>query len=276
MSSLAWLSALYKYQASNYIHVACIALVVFDHLDTLPLEVEYAWSSPLTIVNTLYYITRYSLFIDSAIVAYRQFAPNLNPERCRISMWILAFEYCTSVWVGEAILGLKVWSVWLRDWRLTLAMPIAFAALSVPGMIGLFRYLKSVRFDASTPFPRIVSCPIASENTDISWNMVGVTIWTFLMFILLLIPAIREYKSRGSSSKFVKMVYREGMMYYFYFFIFSSGSLLVEYKGPPGAYVGIISFPARFFQVAALSRILLHTRQQASRRVIFLDVKENA
>ncbi|KIL59529.1 hypothetical protein M378DRAFT_84950, partial [Amanita muscaria Koide BX008] len=65
---------------------------VFDHLDTLPLEVEYAWSSSLTIVNTLYYITRYSLFIDCAIVAYPlgQFAPNLNPERCQMSMWILA------------------------------------------------------------------------------------------------------------------------------------------------------------------------------------------
>ena len=97
--------------------------------------------------------------------ALEQFFPNMDPvERCPISTWALACTSCMwsmsttlahdlpftdvyliGIWIGEALLGLIVWAVWLKNRYLTVIMPIAFTAVSVIGLIGLSSFVKSIR-----------------------------------------------------------------------------------------------------------------------------------
>jgi len=215
-----------------YIHVACVALAVFDHMHTLPLEVEYVWTSRLTTVTILYYITKYGIYIDYSIQIFRDFSPSIanSPERCLHTSWAIMYTFDTCIWAGEALLGLRVWAVYRKDTRLTLTMPVIFIALFTSSLVTLGTFLKSAKYGQS-PAPHIINCFIIHANLDVAKAVACVVAWVAFMCLLLAISALRAYKS-GGNSQFVQMIYSDGIQYYAYTLILHVGNLVAFFVGP--------------------------------------------
>ncbi|KIL65176.1 hypothetical protein M378DRAFT_545836 [Amanita muscaria Koide BX008] len=97
-----------------------------------------------------------------------------------------------------------------------------------------------------TPAPKIINCLVTQANTNILvTTVVCVVIWDILMFILLLRSAyytcgIRPQQLDGgtdlildkSCSQFVKILYRDGLIYYFYTLILHVGNLVSFFVSP--------------------------------------------
>lgn len=248
------LQLLFFEHAQLYVHVACVVAAVYDNLHTLPLEVQYIWVSRVTIATILYYITRYGIYIEYIVNLYSIFTP---PRGCVYTSWIVGYIFDISIWAGEALLGLRVLALCGKDRRLTYSLPVIFIALSTTSLITLAFFLNSMKYGPS-PAPKIINCLITQANMDIIVTIICVVIWDILMFILLLRSACYTYKS---CSQFVRVLYRDGLIYYFYTLILHAGNLVSFFVSPPEI-SNILTGPTRLLHAAFICRVLLYTRQQ--------------
>ncbi|KAF9240724.1 hypothetical protein BU15DRAFT_73947 [Melanogaster broomeanus] len=73
---------------------------IYDYFLTASAEVDHVWNRSPAIVTLLYYVSRYTPFLDTAVVGlYWTFMSNPSPEVCYA--WISAQSYA-------AVLGLSV------------------------------------------------------------------------------------------------------------------------------------------------------------------------
>ncbi|KAF8636827.1 hypothetical protein AX17_003234 [Amanita inopinata Kibby_2008] len=158
----------------NYMTVASMAILAFDYLLTLPLEIEYVWKSRFNVVNILYFITRYLPFIDISMVLYQEFRTTLSPEACLRTNKAFGWLYIIGFSVGEIILSLRTWAVCGMDRRLTVAFPIIYLGLMVPMYFNVYHVTK--RFVIlKLPISRPTGCILAGGGRELFYN------WTITM-----------------------------------------------------------------------------------------------
>ncbi|KAM6503494.1 hypothetical protein JOM56_000437 [Amanita muscaria] len=191
---------LYRWQIRMYTVVSCMALIVYDHLHTLPMEIRYIWSSRrLTMVNVLYYITKYGMFF-SAVDLYRTFNHSITVRECQYTAYIYSAFIVSSLWVGEAALGIRVWAISGKKRCLTIALPIIFCALFITYLVFLLDYLGSMEY-GQAPAPQLIRCFMTKANKSIDVTLACLPAWVALMFILLTTYAYQAYK-RGGNTRF--------------------------------------------------------------------------
>ncbi|KIL65185.1 hypothetical protein M378DRAFT_546138 [Amanita muscaria Koide BX008] len=179
-----------------------MALIVYDHLHTLPMEIRYIWSSRrLTMVNVLYYITKYGIFF-SAVDLYRTFNHSITVRECQYTAYIYSAFIVSSLWVGEAALGIRVWAISGKKRCLTIALPIIFCALFITYLVFLLDYLGSMEY-GQAPAPQLIRCFVTKANKSIDVTLACLPAW------------VASYKC-GGNTRFVRMVYQEGIIYYLY------------------------------------------------------------
>ncbi|KIL67225.1 hypothetical protein M378DRAFT_159622 [Amanita muscaria Koide BX008] len=241
---------------------------VLDNLDTLPLEIKYIWRSRATIPVVLYYITRYGIYIDYIVQSYGKFYPPITMRGCIYAGWIVPYLFDICVWTGEGLLGLRVWALYGKDQRLTVVLLAIFIGLTTTSVVSLGYFDNSVKY-APSPAPEIISCLVIQANRDIIQTVACAMAWVALMIILFMISAYRAYKS-GGNSRFLRMIYREGIIYYALTLILHLGNLLAFYTAP--VFISpMLTNPTRLLHVAFTCRILLNTRRQADRSVIMMN-----
>ncbi|KAF8999600.1 hypothetical protein BDQ17DRAFT_1328139 [Cyathus striatus] len=91
----------------NYLHMASLALCVFEHFITANLEITYIWKSRWNLIKVLYIFARYSTYVD-------------------VILNIIRF-IMIGVEASDLILNLRVWAVW----RKTMAMSITLVTLNI-------------------------------------------------------------------------------------------------------------------------------------------------
>lgn len=159
-----------------YTVVSCMALMVYDHLHTLPMEIRYIWSSRrLTMVNVLYYITKYGIFF-STVDLYMIFNHSITVRECQYAAYIYSGFIVSSLWVGEAALGIRVWAIWGKKRCLTIALPIIFCALFIINLVFLLDYLGSMEY-GQAPAPRLNRCFVTKANKSIDVTLVCLPAW---------------------------------------------------------------------------------------------------
>ncbi|KIL65178.1 hypothetical protein M378DRAFT_162439 [Amanita muscaria Koide BX008] len=247
-----------------------MALMVYDHLHTLPMEIRYMWSSRrLTIVNVLYYITKYGILFSVADL-YRVFNRSMTVQECQYTAYIYSILTLTS-WAGEAVLGIRIWAIWGKKRILTIALPIIFWALFTTDFVFILNYIGSLEYGPS-PAPQLISCFVTKANNNMDVILVCMPAWVALMSILLTTSAYLAYKS-GGNTRFIRMIYQEGIIYYFYLLLLHGGNLVITYRAsaPPPVVASFLSGPVCFLHVALASRVILHIRKQANMRLHATD-----
>ncbi|KIL67220.1 hypothetical protein M378DRAFT_159614 [Amanita muscaria Koide BX008] len=241
---------------------------VLDNLNTLPLEIKYVWGSRATIPTILYYITRYGIYIDYIAQVYGNFYPSITTTECIYVCWIFTYLFNICIWTGEGLLGLRVWALYGKGQRLTVVLVAIFIGLTTTSLVFLASFVNSIKY-APSPAPEIITCLLIQANGNIIQTVACAMAWVALMIMLFMISAYRTYKS-GGNSRFLRMIYREGLIYYVLTLTLHLGNLLAFYTAP--LYISpMLTNPTRLLHVAFTCRILLNTRRQAGRTVIIMD-----
>ncbi|KIL59502.1 hypothetical protein M378DRAFT_169149 [Amanita muscaria Koide BX008] len=107
----------------------------------------------------------------------------MSITHCRIAFWVRCYIYSVFTWAAEALVGINVWAVWQKDQRLTISMPIAFAAFCVVSFVYMGIWLDS--FELANPSsPLVHGCIVTSTSDNVNKPIIMVMIWISRLSIL--------------------------------------------------------------------------------------------
>jgi len=255
-------------QLLSYFDVISSALVVYDALLTIELEVGLIWKAPWSLLKVVYLVQKYLPFIDAVALGLRhQFASNLSAEACYIDYNVAGYMFIVGVTLSEVILTWRVWAVWHRNKKLAVFLPVIFISIFAPTFAIANLFLSSIKF-SPLPFDQ-VGCFITAANPILYLLWVLLMVYDVVVLVLMCIPGISAYKMGGNSGLF-KAVYRDGILYYLYQLAVSVLNVVFTLTLPADL-SSILTSTGRVMQAILTSRVLLHIRKQTRANVIYAD-----
>ncbi|KAF9258465.1 hypothetical protein L218DRAFT_1064988, partial [Marasmius fiardii PR-910] len=163
--------------------VFSVALLVYDVIIDLHVEIDYIWRGSWSFFTVLYILQRYLPFFDTvALSLHHHFGHDLHPNYC-----ILNYQIGTCILDGlplySAVLTLRVWSVWRRSVPVAIGL-VAFAlACWVPSFVLTARFSRAMecKFPV-TPIIYAHGCYIPAENN-----------FLYLCWVLIMVYDTGEY-----------------------------------------------------------------------------------
>ncbi|KAF8990286.1 hypothetical protein BDQ17DRAFT_387250 [Cyathus striatus] len=244
----------------TYLHVASLALWVFEHFITMDMEISYIWgSSHWSVVQIMYLIVRYSAYLDITLNVAVQCFPILSAKSCKslysAIMWIL-LPGMTAV---EVILTLRVWAVWKKSRNMGILLAVSFFSVVISSWANGGVLVNSITFDAQEFFIR--GCLVTNGRVAMEAAIWGILLaYDTLMMLLLLPPAYNAFR-RGGKSTLANIVIRDGIIYYIYLFVASLVNMIVVIKLSPDYFALLATF-GRAIYSAISCRIVLNIREQ--------------
>jgi len=260
------LSALRTMRLVTNFTVASCAIFVWDYILTFRMEVDLVWRSKWSFMKGLYLFQRYLPFIDTTwLILYAQTGSRLTKVTCQKIYPSAAVLMMVGFATSELILTLRTWAVWDRNRRLTIILPILYGLFWGSTLVIVGIYVNSMTFgDPSNPgFPWCFLTHAPNKLLVYPWMLQ--TCWNTLMLVLMLVPTLRDYRSRGHrDGALMKVVYRDGVIYYLYLFVLSFINAVI-FKTLPLQYQQLLIPMERVLHSMFASRVLLHIRAQKER-----------
>ncbi|RDB31041.1 hypothetical protein Hypma_000142 [Hypsizygus marmoreus] len=220
------------------------------------------------------------LYFNIALSIYHGSAPNLSPSYCRRNYYAtiyldrkvrltLCLTYSSSFILSlAAILTFRTWAIWSRDKRLGAAMAIVFTAFFASSATFASLFLKGMQF-GTLPIPHFPGCFITGGNSYLTGSWVLLMVYDAWMMSMMLFPAVRTYK-QGGSNTLLRTVYRDGILYYLYLFVFSFLNAVFALALPHDLSF-VLTLMERVMHSTLTSRVVLQIRAEASRDHIHID-----
>ncbi|KAI0796147.1 hypothetical protein C8Q75DRAFT_803188 [Abortiporus biennis] len=246
-------------QNVTYLDIVAAALLAYDYILTLPTEIKYVWFTPMSFGKMLYFLTRYPVFEETALVLYHQFAV-MGPAKCDAVFKTIGFQLGTGTLIAESILAMRTWVIWHRDKRVGWALTIALVGFYTPVFYFLAQALNSLVF-TTPPHPNTPGCFLLSQKNILFVVFILITCFETFILVLTLIKFLPLYKHKQTS--LIHTIYRDGVANYGYLCILSICNVVVLLTAPHG-YSTLLSALQRVLHSIFSSRVLLHLREAAS------------
>ncbi|KAJ3549826.1 hypothetical protein NMY22_g737 [Coprinellus aureogranulatus] len=255
-----------EYEATkhtNYLAVAGFALVVADHLHTLPDEVRLIWPSPRSAPKFLFFLLRYYLFIHHIFAVLYGERVDLTPQDCKSSFVRLAISSGIVITIAEAILFLRVYAFSGKHRGMLIYLSIQYVAFHAAVFGVLARFLQTIEY-VKYPFNNMTCMPSAGES-----ELLGVTFTlllasvTLVMLIMVYIAFLKNRES-GLNSALMVIFYRDGIFYFICIFALASANIFVNFFAPYGYRFLFVQAEVDIHVILA-TRMLLHLRRWAER-----------
>ncbi|PFH45689.1 hypothetical protein AMATHDRAFT_71223 [Amanita thiersii Skay4041] len=237
VSDQALASILQTRRITSYVEAVNITLLLYDYILTLQLEVQYVWGSRWSLITALYYYTKYSIFLDGLGVVFQTFVnPSIVTVHCRAITIAGGAIFVSGTCAAEAILVMKAWAVWGKGRRLGAALLFIFLG-AVSGLsLCIGQFFKSLEF-ADTAYALSAHLTGCSVTHAKSGFLVAFWIITMaldaIVTLLLLIQGYHAFKIGGNQG-LLRLLYRDGLIYFIYMAGMSTINVILIYNLPPG------------------------------------------
>jgi len=249
--------------------VASSTIFIWDYILTFSMEVDLVWNSEWCFMKGLYLLQRYLPFIDTVwLVLYRQTEGSLTDTACWKVYHASAVMSVIGLAASEMVLTLRTWAVWHHNHHLSIILPVLYILFCCSAFLILGMFLKSITF-SDPPYPGFKGCFLTHANNYLALLWVLLIVWDTLMLILILVPAVRSYRSGGTNG-LLKVVYCDGVVYYLYLFVLSFVNVVVV-KTHSTQYQHLLTSMERLLHSILTSRVLLHMRTHAGETPVWSD-----
>ncbi|KAF9258629.1 hypothetical protein L218DRAFT_1004776 [Marasmius fiardii PR-910] len=253
-------------------------LFTFDVLINLDVEMEYIWIPLWTFIcaavdpkkrptlklgsllfDLMYLAQRYMPFIDRVILdSYRAISFGvLNRDYANLRMGVGGS--ILGIYLSELLLVLRIWAVWERTSNVGMILLVFALVCSVAAAIFFERFLEGIQcyeLQIAPPAQNMGRCFCVIGNKDIY------VCWVFLMvYNFMAIPAFRVFR-RGGNSHLLKVVCRDGVLYYALIFIVSLINVIMILI-LPSDFILLLSPFERILHSILASHAILHIRKVA-------------
>ncbi|KAF9443566.1 hypothetical protein P691DRAFT_778802 [Macrolepiota fuliginosa MF-IS2] len=249
--------------------LAGMVIIIFDWLLTFEMEVSHIWQAPWNRMKVLYILSRYMPFIDVTAATLFMSGGVLPVETCEKIYQCAGVMFCIGDAIADLIFTLRTWVVWGKSKSLGTGLAAFYVVIWVVAIPTPFvLYLRTIVY-APSPAPHILGCLSQSVGLLFSVSFAGSMLFNLVMLLLMIIRAISWYRL-GAKSDLTRMIYRDGIIYYVYTFIFSTLNFLVILKFPKD-YTDLLFTMDRVLHSVLSCRVVLHIRQQRQLEVMEVE-----
>jgi len=213
-----------QHRLFNNITISSMIILIFDWLLMFEMEVSYIWQAPWNMMKVLYILSRYMPFIDITVAVLYVSGDILPVEICKILHQYVSVTYCVGLWIANASFMLWTWVVWGKKKSLGIGLAVFYVMSLLTFMVPFGFYLQSVTFFVALEVPQIMGCILGSPNMLFSVSFIGAIVFDLTMLLLMTIRAIQFHRS-GSGLGLIKIIFRDGIIYYLYALVSSTLSL---------------------------------------------------
>ncbi|KAJ7584803.1 hypothetical protein C8J56DRAFT_949074 [Mycena floridula] len=255
------IQALHHKQIISYVDVIGCAVFLYDYTLTLEREISLIWGSEWTFMRVLYTLQRYLPFVDTlCLTLFHQFARGLSTRACTEIYQVAIVTIMCGFLVSQGILTVRIWAVWHRGFVIAGALGLALLGVLGFQLMVAIVWIRSVVFTIP-PVP-YQGCFVAAGSRILVLFWVAPMAFDFVCFVLMTIPAIKSYRTGGSSA-LMRTVYRDGVIYYLYIFLFTTMNVVVVTSLPTDLMVLFATFERGMYSILT-SRTVLRIREVAS------------
>ncbi|KAA1472314.1 hypothetical protein DENSPDRAFT_173871 [Dentipellis sp. KUC8613] len=241
----------------KYMQVACLALLTYDTMLTFEQEVEFIWSRKLNAPQILYFVSRYSPYIDITLDVYNYIAMHPDPDVCWTTDGISSVFYSIGIALSEIILMIRTSALYDRSSKFLYAFGTIWIVGTSVALWAISEYVKSMDFEPQ-PNPAVPGCNLAHASSIIfvcfavllivESIIVCCTIWKGIMLI-------REART----SNLLRIFYTDSVMYYLAIFPFTVGNVVIALTAPTELFDLFVAL-TRVLHGMLCCRIILHLR----------------
>ncbi|KAG7091666.1 hypothetical protein E1B28_010686 [Marasmius oreades] len=223
----------------HYFLAAGGALFIYDVFINLDVELMYIWPAvnlrkrPINKVsvafNFMYLAQRYLPLVDQVILDQYILFGAPSTTACMIGFTMSAWCSILGILLSELMLALRIWAVWERSAFIGVILIALSLGCSAPAMFFFARFMQGIQyfeFHLSRPSQDIGRCLNLMTNRDVYICWILLMVYDSASFILMAIPGFRAYRE-GGSSDLVKLVYRDGVIYYALLFLVSLVNVII-------------------------------------------------
>ncbi|KAF9487815.1 hypothetical protein BDN71DRAFT_1478357 [Pleurotus eryngii] len=287
------IQSLERFQIVTYLHLSCNGLLVYDYLLTFADEVRYVYGAPWTLGRILFYLTRYPVFVDTALTLHHQVGYSLSVQECITLFKITGWMIIIGIVIAEVIMTLRVWALWGRTRNFGIFLSILSVATIAGGGVAFFMFHSSQAFIAMDDInPVIPGCFPDDGNNVVFVSFTVLMGYESVIFILTLIKAIQHCElqfSLGShhtlylppfstetnhfhnmttvrhgSNSFITAFFQDGIVYFAALLVVSFANVIILLT-EPNEYANLLTSIQRALHSILSARILLRLRQESER-----------
>jgi len=102
-------------QVADYMNVSAAALITYDYILTLHLEIKFLWSARWTYTTVMFLLVRYLGIFTVVVIIWGHIVPDVPSETCQVISMLRNWGSTGVVVFAEAILALRTWAVWHQN-----------------------------------------------------------------------------------------------------------------------------------------------------------------
>ncbi|KAF9444513.1 hypothetical protein P691DRAFT_763333 [Macrolepiota fuliginosa MF-IS2] len=236
-----------QFRNVRIITLSAVTVLVLDLFLTLNMEVVCVWKAPWNAMKLLYLVVRYMPFIDVTTAVIFLFSYALPMHTCKGLYEFTSWMFCFGTIFTDVIFTLRTWVVWEKNKYIGFGLIVCCITAWLVVIVFNGLYLKTVVYTIS-PVPRLMGCIATSPTTLLSVPFAANMALSATMLLLMIIAVISTRKQiivmptipnpqlpiLQIRSDLLKIIFRDGIIYYIYTFLSAFVNFYVNLKLPPG------------------------------------------
>jgi len=251
---------------SKYTYLATYALIIYDHLLTLDLEVEHVWKRKFSTVTALFYLIRYYFLFTYTIMLFLFVIPVWGISRCDRALLFVPLGFSIPVTLlPNCIIALRIHALYGRNNKLALVICVYLAAhLGVGLWVNLVPSLTSIDVFAALGYPELGNIPTMRFcPAQQSAKLTGVQRSAFQLmqsiFDTIALALILINARMNGGSGLMTLIAKQGLAYYTINVATYLTWTLMLIFAPPG-FKYVMAGPALALACVSVNRYTLYLR----------------
>ncbi|KAI0720553.1 hypothetical protein C8T65DRAFT_735884 [Cerioporus squamosus] len=257
----AIVTELNELRTTFYVGIASFTVLIWDHLITLPDEIEYIWKRQKGPLIWLFFINRYITPLGFAVNLIAYFSDFFTPETFVCAHFVRYEGSMTVIGINTTALMmlLRVFAMYEKKKSIVIFVGLIFA-VEFGANAWLLTHGVAVRHS-----PGIHACTMIFDSEKVKGAIASASAWLPLLYdtVVLALTLWRAHpgKNRLTAGRIMRILLKEGIMYYSVIFIITLILTLMIVFAPDGL-KNITAQTEYLMTVAMMSRITLHLKKQ--------------
>ncbi|TDL21942.1 hypothetical protein BD410DRAFT_789021 [Rickenella mellea] len=260
--------------ATKSMAIGLYAVMIYDHLLTLPGEIEHIWKRRFSVVTLLFIVNRYYALLAFAVTVSAFFSPLFTHEVCPQFAVFLPFAVGVVLIITPGIvMGLRIYALYGRNKILgAFIVMYLLAEFVLKCWINVFPGHHPLVLPPSAPHIEAfqICIELASDslgNLKTASYQLMETIYDLVIFGLMIAKTISAYKSRSTHgalrTDIVFLIARHGVLYFAAIFTANLLWAMLILFAPKGLKYSTVT-PSLILVCTLVNRLTIDLRQSSA------------
>ncbi|KAJ7657855.1 hypothetical protein DFH06DRAFT_1197308 [Mycena polygramma] len=254
-------------QLDSYIHVACMALLVYDTVLNLDQECCHVWKSKWGVIKCLYLWTRYGTFIDTALALEKRVNVHIGRSSCRTVTNFDTMFAALGIGIAEIIMMIRTYALYERSKKLLAFFSIMWLAIGGVDIWVVIQWTNSVPPATNTDAPAVLECDLDGSSNIGLVCYISLLAGETVVVLLTVLKGFRTCSLTGEVSRPLRLIttfYRDGIMFYLVMLLTFIVAIILQNVISEPALKFAIDTPLRVMHSILACHLVIHVRAVAS------------